>query len=60
MTCVMPFSLRNEPSTFIRVMIQTLKSFLSRCVVVYFNDVFIFSQNVEEHLEHLKQILKLP
>jgi hypothetical protein len=56
----MPFSLRNEPSTFIRVMIQTLKSFLSRCVVVYFNDVFIFSQNVEEHLEHLKQILKLP
>jgi len=42
-----------------RVMIQTSKPFLGKCVIMFLDDIFVLSQNMEEHLEHLEQILQV-
>ena len=53
---VMPFGLTNAPGTFQRGMEQILAETLWKTTMVYLDDVVIFSDSWEEHLEHLRQV----
>nr|GEZ79460.1 putative reverse transcriptase domain-containing protein [Tanacetum cinerariifolium] len=56
---VMPFGLTNAPAVFIDHMNRVCKPYLDKFVIVFIDDILIYSKDEKEHEEHLKTILEL-
>ena len=54
----MPFGLSNAPATFSRAMREVFRQQLGRYVAVYIDDILVYSDTMEEHMEHLRDVLR--
>ena len=57
--CVLLFDLMNTPATFQMLMNDILQSFLDDFIIVYLNDIFVYSKTEEEHCMHIKKVLQV-
>ena len=54
----MPFGLTNAPAAFQRFVNSVFADMLDVCVVVYLNDILIYSDNMEDHIKHVQEVLQ--
>nr|XP_016474803.1 PREDICTED: RNA-directed DNA polymerase homolog [Nicotiana tabacum] len=54
---VMPFGFTNAPAIFCTLMNQVFREYIDEFIVVYLDYIVVYSQTMEEHLEHLRKVL---
>ena len=55
---VMPMGLSEAPGTFVHLMHHVLRPYIGVFVVVYFDDILVFSKTMKEHINHVKSVLQ--
>uniref|UniRef100_A0A3Q7IH17 Reverse transcriptase domain-containing protein n=1 Tax=Solanum lycopersicum TaxID=4081 RepID=A0A3Q7IH17_SOLLC len=56
---VMPFGLRNAPATFSMLMNRLFHSYLDQFVIIYLDDIVVYINNMEDHVEHLCKVFEI-
>ena len=56
---VMPFSLTNVPSTFQALMNAIFRPYMRRFVLVFFDEIIVYTKELEEHIQHLELVLEI-
>ena len=56
---VMPFGLTNAPAAFMDLTNRVCRPYLDKFVIVFIDDILIYSQSTKEHEQHLKLLLEL-
>nr|CAD1817176.1 unnamed protein product [Ananas comosus var. bracteatus] len=56
---VMPFGLTNAPAAFMNLMNRVFRAYLDRFVMVFIDDILVYSCSDEEHAEHLRVVLQI-
>jgi hypothetical protein len=56
---VLSFGLTNAPSTYQNLVNNVFKELLDVCVIVYLDDILVYSKNAEDHEKHLRQVMSL-
>ena len=56
---VMPFGLTNAPTFFMNLMHRIFSPFLDKFIVIFIDDILIYSKNEQEHEEHLRIVLQI-
>ena len=55
---VMPFGLTNAPATFMTLMNDVFHEYLDNFVIIYLDDILVYSRTREEHIDHLRVVLQ--
>ena len=55
----MPFGLTNAPAAFMSLMNKIFQQYLDQFIIVFIDDILVYSKNHEEHKQHLKLALQI-